>query len=125
DPSAAPLTGLIPTNTFLDLAPGNYYVKGTSVNTDNCETKPFPITIHDVSQDPKINVALVQPDFSCDGMNPTGQLAASASDPVSGDVNNFTYEWFAGTDTSVPALPAGGNPAQANNLSSGQYTLKV
>src|SRR5690606_5507707 len=125
DPPGFAVTGSgIAADPFRDLPADNYHLVATHTNTD-CESGPLPIVVKDITKDPIVTINPLVPYFSCAGCNPTGQLEASASDPVSGDINNFTYEWFAGTDTSVPPLPAGSNPTKVIDLGSGQYTLRV
>ncbi len=121
DPNNA-ISVLGASTSFIGLAPGEYHVKGTSRGTDNCESLPFDITINDVSEDPEINISLIQPDFSCDGVNPTGELTAVGSDPKDGATTAFSYKWFVGADTTGADISL---TADASSLLKGTYTVKV
>ncbi len=110
--------------TFTNLAPGDYRIRVT--NDDTQCTDFEDIVVDDVTVIPTYSTSQVIDNSSCDPGNPNGFLSVS----IQGDVvSNYSFTWWQGTDTSVPAFAGpstGGSPSDGeflSGLSAGDYTV--
>ncbi|MCK5103773.1 MAG: hypothetical protein KAR17_13205, partial [Cyclobacteriaceae bacterium] len=106
-----------PADYAIDLPPG-YYTLTTQENStaNKCFSEPSVVSIGLDVPDPVIT-AIPIPDFTCNAIG-TGELSAMAD----GTTVDYSFEWFAGADTTGLFYPAGPN---INSLLAGNYSVKV
>ncbi len=116
------------------LSAASYYLTAQNLST-YCYTDPLKVIVHDSTTYPEVAVDIIMPDFSCDGVNPNGELHASSTGG-SVSTTEYSFVWYKGTDTGNPAmvLPAphytpGTDPHIARDLYAGAadsvYTIVV
>lgn len=116
------------------LGVAGYYLTAQNLTT-YCYTDPLGVVVHDSTIYPAVSTDVIMPDFSCDGINPNGELHA-ASTGGSTSTTDYSFVWFKGTETGNPTmiLPApqytpGTDPHIARQLSGGitdsTYTIVV
>ncbi len=98
--------------TLTNVTGGNYTVKVTGIGTGCSAT-----VTGQVANDYPEGIVIEKTDNTSCGV-PNGSLSASVSCATSG----YTFEWYAGTNTSGPVLSTG---PVATALSAGTYTLRV
>lgn len=67
-----------------------YFVTAQNALT-NCITDPYQVDIKDISENPVVTAAMINPDYSCNGITPTGILEAWANGVQ--DEVLFSYVW--------------------------------
>ncbi len=119
-------------NPFTGIPEGDYFVRAINQLT-GCESALVSVRVDNVSQNPAIAITQEEPDYSCNGRPPTGELNATATGGSDGDTDqaNFTFTWFSGANNTNPAdqLSAfnidASDPSRAINLPAGDYTVLV
>ena len=97
---------------------------------NRCEERPLDRVIEIGVELPKVTASVVNPDFSCDPVNPNGVLTATAvSDPAL-DVKGYTFSWHAGDETTPslgPGVVTGShlNVSELTNLGKGSYVVRA
>ncbi|MEP3388337.1 MAG: hypothetical protein ABJO02_09135, partial [Reichenbachiella sp.] len=124
-------------STISDLTPGNYKVAITQNSPNSCASSEFAFTIEDNAVDPIATIASKNPDTNCtspDAITGNGNLTLTVSP---GAVGDYSYVWFRGTDTGIPAnditsgganqgsATVGGGGESLTGLAPGQYTVIV
>jgi gliding motility-associated-like protein len=110
-------------STFTGLNAATYFVMARDVQS-NCVSQPFQVRVDDISVDPNVGIALVQPQYSRnpDPTSWTGALLGSASHPNANiDAEGYTYSWH---QNSVSA-PQIGATLDIDSLDQGVYILEV
>ncbi len=119
------LSGASPVINNLEAA--NYFISGKNTLT-GCVLNPVNTSLTDETRNPEVAFTLNNPDFSCVGGTPEGELTAQASDPTSGSTTGFTYNWYQGDTTATALATANINGSDARNifnLEAGAYTVEV
>ncbi len=110
-------TGADLANAWSGLGKSSYYLKAQNLTT-MCFTDPYKIDINNVAHKPVVAVTLDSLDYSCVlNLNNTGKLSATADGTQ--NINEYTFSWYSGTDTSVVANKLG---APQYNASADPYT---
>ena len=93
--SAVITSNILNTTNYQTIDAGTYYVVGiknpTSAPGSGCLTPPFRVDIDDLSVDPQVAFT-VDPNSSCNPMNPNGVVLATASER-DGTTDNYTFSW--------------------------------
>ena len=93
--SAVITSNILNTTNYSTIDAGTYYVVGiknpTSAPGSGCPTPPFRVDIDDLSVDPQVAFT-IQPNSSCNAMNPNGVVLATASER-DGSTDNYTFSW--------------------------------
>ncbi len=89
-------------NPWDSLGVASYYLTAQNLTT-KCYTDPLRVIVHDSTTYPDVNVDIILPDFSCDGVNPNGELHATST---GGSVStaDYSFVWYKGTNTDNPAM---------------------
>ncbi len=105
------------------LSAGTYYAR-VRRNDSQCASGPIQFTIQDLPQFPVIQLAQIQADSSCTGMNPSGSLTALV-DGVRNDTL-YTYDWYEvdpGTGNRISGSLSTNDTI--SGLTTGRYELEV
>ncbi|VAW36014.1 hypothetical protein MNBD_GAMMA01-418, partial [hydrothermal vent metagenome] len=101
----------------------SYFVTAQNLTT-LCITNPLKVDVKDISENPVITVSIINPDYSCDGLTPTGVLEASANG--SQITTDYNFEWEDPLGVIVSDNP---NSFSASDLSANNaevtYTITV
>lgn len=100
---------------YQNLAAGKYTVVATR-NSTKCDSEPVTIEILQTIP-PVVTVTVVGHQTSCDSTQPNG----SATAEVAGVTTGYTFEWFAGQNTTDKIATG----PTATSLKNGLYTVKV
>jgi gliding motility-associated-like protein len=106
-------------NIFSGLDAGSYTVWAVNDQT-TCETDTKPATV--TNSIPAIVTGTPNPIAATDCRNGTGTLFITASGNTSG---NFTFDWYAGGDTSGSSLFTETGPSSSFVAKTGNYTTKI
>ena len=114
--------------TDSDLEPGYYTLVAISKNplTPDCRSVPLVVEIEQIVDYPIIVASQIDANTNCTGITANGQIEISIDGGA--PAGNYSILWFAGPDTSSPALPGGSIIAGglvAQNLAPGMYTVEV
>lgn len=111
--------------------PVGFYEVEIKDNVTQCKANQFPVVeVKSQPVMPTASISQVQPQTSCDPLQPNGILTASASGGTLVSPNDFTFEWFKG-DNTLPAnkitTVSGVKGETVNQVSGGgvYYTVKV
>lgn len=121
-------------NPWDSLGIATYYMTAQNLTTF-CVTDPLGIIVHDSINYPEVNIDVIIPDVSCDGVNPVGEMQASSTGGSTSGID-YSFVWYRGTDVSNPAMQlsppqytSGVNPHIARELYAGSsdsiYTIVV
>ncbi|WP_158233203.1 hypothetical protein, partial [Reichenbachiella sp. 5M10] len=108
--------------TIVGVVAGTYTVEATDLDNKCTTTTEFTVT-KDLSDIPVIDETALQAATSDNtqcGAPFDGEADATAT--VSGGSTNYSYAWYAGTNTTVAAIDT---DILLNNVESGDYTLIV
>ncbi len=84
------------------LGAAGYYLTAQNLST-HCYTDPLGVIVHDSTTYPEVNVDIILPDFSCDGIHPNGELHASSTGG-SVSTSEYSFVWYKGTNTDNPSM---------------------
>lgn len=98
------------------LPAGGYTVIAVDVADPSCASLPQTVTIENAQLFPEVTATALQPLTLCDPARPNGMAAAS----VSGDLINYRFDWYAGTEISGIPLLTG---PEVNNLKALTYSV--
>ena len=79
---------------------GTYTVMAIDIYDSFCKTRPASVYIYDRKEWPEIEIQLDAALTYCDPLKADGQLSAS----VNGDIADYNFHWYAGTDTTAAIL---------------------
>ncbi|MFY0690265.1 MAG: hypothetical protein JXQ90_24030, partial [Cyclobacteriaceae bacterium] len=123
---AAALRANDTTNTLASLGDTTYTVVATS-NVTGCSTTPYTLTIVNDLFVPDIQIAELSEDGGC-GVG-SGQLEGFVIEDGTGNLldedASIGFQWYKGTDTSIPDSLSGDDHTSPDTLSAGVYTLLV
>lgn len=112
------------TSKIENVKAGQFTVKVTDNSSGATSTESY--IIGEATTNPSVTIVEDARQTSCDSANPNGRLLAS----VGGSVNDYTFEWFEGNNTSTPlgttvGTTSGINGEVAEGLNTGSYTVRV
>jgi large repetitive protein len=135
DPTSAPIQNGVGVNAltignYPSIGAGSYFVSVRRltglVPGSGCLSAPVKVDILDLSSDPLVQFTAINPNTTCDPLNPNGSLQASAAEQ-NATIGLYTFIWT----YNAGALPGSVlentvNPAsQLTNAPEGTYSVRV